>query len=385
VKRLKTKLNRIPFSITLKYTQLAQELQAQGKEIIRLTAGEPDFSTPESVSEAGIQAIRDGFTRYTPAAGIPELRKGIADLLNKTYSLPYEPNQVIVCNGGKQALYETIYAITNEGDEVIIFTPDWVSYAPQVEMCGCTPVFVETTIENDFQPDIDTLRALITSKTKAMIVNSPSNPTGTVYSREVLEGIAEVAVENDIWMISDEIYANLIYEGNHISLGTVGEAFKKTITINGFSKSHAMTGWRCGYVAAPTEIAKEIGKMQSHLSSNINSITQKAALKALSVDTEYMRKSFEERREMMTKGLDDIGIEYCKPNGAFYVFMNFSWVKDSYENDDELTMDLIKNYGIALIPGSAFHAPWFMRLSYASSVEDLKKALELLGKFKQAH
>lgn len=382
---MKTKLNKIPFSITLKYTQLAQELQAQGKEIIRLTAGEPDFATPESVSMAGIEAIQSGFTRYTPAAGIPELRRGISDLLKETYSLNYEPHQIIVSNGGKQALYETIYAITDQEDEIIIFTPDWVSYAPQVEMCGCKPIFVETKLENDFQPEMAALEAAITNRTRAIIVNSPNNPTGTVYSREVLEGIAKIAVEKDIWVISDEIYANLIYEGRHISFGTVGDVFKKTITINGFSKSHAMTGWRCGYVAAPVEIAKEIGKMQSHLSSNVNSITQKAALKALTVDTEYMRKSFEERRELMTKGLDEIGINYCKPNGAFYAFMDFSWVKDFYENDDALTMDLIKNYGIALIPGSAFHAPWFMRLSYASSVEELKKALETLKKFKQDH
>jgi aspartate aminotransferase len=385
VKQLKTKLNKIPFSVTLKYTQLAQELQAQGKEIVRLTAGEPDFATPESVSEAGVQAIRDHFTKYTPAAGIPELRKGISDFLKKKYSLGYEANQIIVSNGGKQALYETIYAITDEEDEVVIFTPDWVSYAPQVEMCGCKVVFVETKFEDDFQPDIVALKAAITQRTRAIIVNSPNNPTGTVYSRETLEGIARIAVENDLWIISDEIYANLIYEGKHVSFGTIPGAFEKTITVNGFSKSHAMTGWRCGYVAAPIEIAKEIGKMQSHLSSNVNSITQKAALKALSVDTEYMRTAFEERKSLMCEGLDAIGIEYCKPKGAFYVFMDFSWIKDTYEDDDALAMALIKDYGLALVPGSAFHAPWFMRLSYASSAEELKKALKILEKFKQDH
>jgi aspartate aminotransferase len=385
VKRLKTKLNNIPFSITLKYTQLAQELQAQGKDIVRLTAGEPDFSTPELVSEAGIQAIKDHFTKYTQAAGIPELRKGISDLLREKYSLDYQANQVVVTNGGKQALYQTLYAITEEEDEIIVFTPDWVSYVPQIEMCGCTPVFVETRLENNFQPELEAFKAAITPKTRALLVNSPNNPTGTVYSREILEGIVAIAVENDLWIISDEIYANLVYENEHISIGTIGDAFKKTITINGFSKSHAMTGWRCGYVAAPVEIAKEIGKMQSHLSSNVNSITQKAALKALSVDTEYMRKAFEERRELMSKGLNEIDVDYCKPNGAFYVFMDFNWVKDQYENDDELTMDLIKNYGLALVPGSAFHAPWFMRLSYASSVEELKKALEIISRFKKDH
>ncbi|MEA1885337.1 MAG: pyridoxal phosphate-dependent aminotransferase [Thermotogota bacterium] len=382
---MKKILNKIPFSVTLKYTQLAQEMQSKGIDVIRLTAGEPDFETPREVSLSAKKAIDDGFTKYTPASGIPELRKGIANLLKERYLLNYDPAQIVVTNGGKQALYQAIYAITNPGDEIIVFTPDWVSYVPQIEMCDCKAVFVDTDAEKNFQPDVEKIAEKITERTLGIIINSPNNPTGTVYSKETLEKIADLAVEKNIWVISDEIYATLVYEGTHVSFGTLGKVFDKTITINGFSKSHAMTGWRCGYVAAPAAIAKEIGKMQSHLSSNINSITQKAALKALTVDTTYMKEAFEKRREIVSSALDDIRINYCHPAGAFYFFMDFEWVKDAYPTDDDLTMDLIQNYGLAMVPGSAFHKPWFMRLSYASSEEELQKAMGILKDFKQNH
>jgi aspartate aminotransferase len=382
---LKKILNNIPFSVTLKYTQLAQEMQSKGIDVIRLTAGEPDFETPREVSLSAKKAIDDGFTKYTPASGIPELRKGIANLLKEKYSLHYDPAQIVVTNGGKQALYQAIYAITNPGDEIIVFTPDWVSYVPQIEMCDCKAVFVETDAEENFQPDVEKITEKITERTRGIIINSPNNPTGTVYSKKILEEIADLAIEKDIWVISDEIYANLVYEGTHVSFGSLGKAFDKTITINGFSKSHAMTGWRCGYVAAPIPIAKEIGKMQSHLTSNINSITQKAALKALTVDTSYMKEAFEKRRKIVSDALDDLGINYCHPAGAFYFFMDFEWVKEAYPTDDDLTMDLIQNYGLAMVPGSAFHKPWFMRLSYASSEEELQKAMGILKDFKQKH
>jgi len=382
---LKKILNNIPFSVTLKYTQLAQELQSKGMDVIRLTAGEPDFETPRDVSLSAKNAIDDGFTKYTPASGIPELRKGISNLLKESYSLNYDPSQIVVTNGGKQALYQAIYAITDPGDEIIVFTPDWVSYVPQIEMCECRAVFVDTDANKNFQPDVEKIVKKINENTRGMIINSPNNPTGTVYSKATLKKIADLALEKNIWVISDEIYANLVYDGNHVSFGSLGDVFEKTITINGFSKSHAMTGWRCGYVAAPAAIAKEIGKMQSHLSSNINSITQKAALKALTVDTTYMKEAFEKRRKIVSNALEDLGIGYCHPAGAFYFFMDFEWVKDDYSTDDDLTMDLIKNYGLAMVPGSAFHKPWYMRLSYASSEEELQKAMRILKDFKLNH
>ncbi|MFP4461014.1 MAG: aminotransferase class I/II-fold pyridoxal phosphate-dependent enzyme [Thermotogota bacterium] len=382
---MKSTLNNIPFSVTLKYTQLAQDLQSKGIKVIRLTAGEPDFETPREVSLSAKKAIDDGFTKYTPASGIPELRKGIANLLKDSYALDYDFSQIVVTNGGKQALYQSIYAITNPGDEIIVFTPDWVSYVPQIEMCDCQAVLVDTDADNDFQPDVDKIASSITERTRAIIINTPNNPTGTVYSKETLEKIADLALEKDIYVISDEIYANLVYDGTHVSFGSLRGVFEKTIIINGFSKSHAMTGWRCGYVAAPTPIAKAIGKLQSHLSSNINSITQKAALKALTVDTTYMREAFKIRRKIVSEALDDVGISYCHPAGAFYFFMNFDWVSDAYPTDDDLTMDLIQNYSLAMVPGSAFHKPWYMRLSYASSEEELKQAMGILRDFKQEH
>ena len=382
---MKKILNNIPFSVTLKYTQLAQELQSKGIDVIRLTAGEPDFETPREVSLSAKNAIDEGFTKYTPASGIIELRNGIAGLLKEKYSLNYDSSQIVVTNGGKQALYQSIYAITNPGDEIIVLTPDWVSYVPQVEMCNCKAVLVDTAADKNFQPDITKIAEKITEKTRGIIINSPNNPTGTIYTRETLEKIADLALERKFWIISDEIYANLVYDGEHVSIGSLGEVFNNTITINGFSKSHAMTGWRCGYVAAPPEISKEIGKMQSHLSSNINSITQKAALKALTVDTTYMRDAFEQRRKIVSQALDNIGIDYCHPAGAFYFFMNFEWVKYAYQTDDDLTMDLIQNHALAMVPGSAFHKPWYMRLSYASSEEELTRAMEILKDFKKNH
>ena len=382
---MKKTLKSIPFSVTLKYTQLAQEMQSKGMDVIRLTAGEPDFDTPHEVSLSAKLAIDEGFTKYTPASGIPELRKGISELLKTKYHLDYAPSQIIVTNGGKQALFQSLYAITNPSDEIIVLTPDWVSYVPQIEMCGCQAVLVETDADNDFQPNILQIAEKVTERTRGIIINSPNNPTGTVYTDQTLEKIAELALEKDLWVISDEIYANLVYDGTHVSIGSLGKIIEKTITINGFSKSHAMTGWRCGYVAAPEAIAKEIGKMQSHLSSNINSITQKAALKALLVDTEYMKEAFEKRRAIVSEALDNIGIDYCHPAGAFYFFMDFNWVKDAYQSDDDLTMDLIQNYSLAMVPGSAFHKPWYMRLSYASSEEELKKAMSILQDFKNRH
>ncbi len=381
---MKRVLNTLPFSVTLKYTQIANDLISKGKDVVKLTAGEPDFPTPDLICEAAKFAIDEGFTKYTASSGITELRLGISRMLKEKYGLVYESDEIVVSNGGKQALYNAIYSISDEGDEIILFSPDWVSYIPQIRFCGCREVLIETFMENSFIPDMDTVKKSITEKTRAIIINSPNNPTGAVYPLDVLEELAEIAKAHDIFVISDEIYANLNYEGTHVSIASLPGMKERTIVLNGFSKSHSMTGWRVGYTAAPTAISKTIGKFQSHLTSNINSIAQRAALAALDVNTDYMLVEFDKRRKVVCEGLEETGIPFYRPKGAFYVFMDFRWCKDLFKNDDELTMHLIEKYGIVLIPGSAFNSPFFMRLSYASSVETIEKALERISSFKSS-
>jgi len=379
---LKTILNTLPFSVTLKYTQIANDMLSKGKDVIKLTAGEPDFPTPDFVCEAAIKAIDEGFTKYTASSGIVELRKGISTFLKNTYNIEYSQDEIVVSNGGKQALFNSIYAITDPGDEVIVFTPDWVSYIPQIRFCGCKEVLVETLMENEFIPEIESIKSAITEKTKAIIINSPNNPTGSVYPESTLKEIAKLALENNLIVISDEIYANLNYDEKHISIASMENMKERTIVLNGFSKSHSMTGWRVGYTAAPKEISREIGKLQSHMTSNINSIAQKAALAALEVNTDYMLEEFDKRRKIICEALTEIGIDYYRPKGAFYVFMDFRNFKNKFDNDDQLTMFLIEKYGLVLIPGSAFNSPFFMRLSYASSIDTIERAIQKIKELK---
>lgn len=379
---MKTILNTLPFSVTLKYTQIANDMLSKGKDVIKLTAGEPDFPTPDFVCEAAIKAIDEGFTKYTASSGIVELRKGISTFLKNTYNIEYSQDEIVVSNGGKQALFNSIYAITDPGDEVIVFTPDWVSYIPQIRFCGCKEVLVETLMENEFIPEIESIKSAITEKTKAIIINSPNNPTGSVYPESTLKEIAKLALENNLIVISDEIYANLNYDEKHISIASMENMKERTIVLNGFSKSHSMTGWRVGYTAAPKEISREIGKLQSHMTSNINSIAQKAALAALEVNTDYMLEEFDKRRKIICEALTEIGIDYYRPKGAFYVFMDFRNFKNKFDNDDQLTMFLIEKYGLVLIPGSAFNSPFFMRLSYASSIDTIERAIQKIKELK---
>ncbi len=373
--------SNLPFSETLKYTQLAQKLREQGKDIVSLTAGEPDFDTPQPVVEAAITALREGFTRYTASSGILPLRQAIASDLNQRTGLGYSPEEIVVSNGGKHALFNIFYTLLSEGDEVVVFTPDWVSYVPQIRICRGSPVLVSTEIENGFLPDPDRFRRHLNAKTKAVIVNSPNNPTGAVYPKDLLKELATIALEHDLWVISDEIYATMVYEGSHVSIAQFDGMKNRTALINGFSKSHAMTGWRCGYSAAPIEISEQVGKVQSHLTSNINSITQKAALKALEVDNHEMVQTFQARRDFVGQKLSELGIRHGTANGAFYFFMDFRPYLHSFTNDDQMATHLLEEYGIGLVPGSAFHAPGFMRMSFAASDQQLTQGIEKLRRF----
>jgi len=373
-------LGRIPFSETLKYTQLAQKMIEQGKDIVRLTAGEPDFNTPEPVIEAAYTAMKKGMTKYTNSSGIEDLRVGISKMLQR-YGIHYKPEEIVVSNGGKHALFNTIYTLTNPGDGVAVITPDWVSYLSQIAICGCRGIQIPTLFKEEFYPRPEVISKHITPETKVLIVNSPNNPTGAVYSKELLEEIARIAIDKNLWVISDEVYANLIYDGEHTSISTFPVMRERTVVINAFSKSHAMTGWRCGYSAAPLAVSKEIGKLQSHMTSNINAPTQKAALKALDVDTHEMFDEFKKRRDFICDQLKKIGFSFVYPKGAFYVFMDFNPYMAAFKDDDELAQKIITDFGVAMIPGSAFHAPGFLRMSYASSIEDLRKAAERLERF----
>ena len=333
-------LGRIPFSETLKYTQLAQKMIEQGKDIVRLTAGEPDFNTPEPVIEAAYTAMKKGMTKYTNSSGIEDLRVGISKMLQR-YGIHYKPEEIVVSNGGKHALFNTIYTLTNPGDGVAVITPDWVSYLSQIAICGCRGIQIPTLFKEEFYPRPEVISKHITPETKVLIVNSPNNPTGAVYSKELLEEIARIAIDKNLWVISDEVYANLIYDGEHTSISTFPGMRERTVVINAFSKSHAMTGWRCGYSAAPLAVSKEIGKLQSHMTSNINAPTQKAALKALDVDTHEMFDEFKKRRDFICDQLKKIGFSFVYPKGAFYVFMDFNPYMAAFKDDDELAQKII--------------------------------------------
>lgn len=379
-------------SPTLAIDSKFKEMKANGVDVVGFGAGEPDFETPENIKNAAIEAIKEGFTRYTPASGTLELKKAVAEKFKNDNNLVYEPSQIVISNGAKHSLVNAFSAILNPGDEVIIPAPFWVSYPEMVKMADGTPKFIYTTEEDNFKFSIDQLKEAITDKTKALILNSPSNPTGMVYTEEELRAIADVCVENNIYVISDEIYEKLIYEGKHISIGSFNEKiFDLTITINGMSKSYAMTGWRIGFAAANPQIAKIMANVQSHASSNPNSIAQKAALAGLTGPQDNiheMVKVFKERRDYMVERINNIdGVSCIKPNGAFYVMMNikalygkelYGQVIDSADKFAELFLEHAK---VAVVPGTGFGADGYVRWSYATSKENIKEGLDRLEKF----
>ena len=378
-------LSAIEPSITIKLNTLAKSMKAHGIDVVDLTAGEPDFPTPKEICEAAINAINEGFTKYTAAAGIMELREKIAEKLSKENFIPVEAKNIVVTNGAKNAIFNALSAIVNPGDEVIIIAPAWVSYIPQVKLLGAIPVVLCTSFENGFIPEISKLREIVNTKTKAIIINSPNNPTGVVYPKEFFKNLVELAQEAKFYIISDEIYEKLIYEGEHFSPASL--SMENVITVNGFSKAYSMTGWRIGYVAANDFIISNISKIQSHTASNVNSITQKAAVRAFDVDTNYMVEEFKKRRDFLATELEKIGVKFLKPSGAFYFFMDFSSFlgKSSMGKKLETGFDvcevLLKEFKLALVPGEGFEAPGFVRLSFAASMESLEKAINRIKEF----
>ncbi len=379
-------------SPTLAVDSKAKEMKAKGLDVVNFGVGEPDFDTPPHIKEAAMKAIKEGFTKYTPVGGIDELKEAIIEKFERDNALKYSKENIIVSCGAKHSLYNIAQAIFNPGDEVIIPSPYWVSYPDQVILNDAVPVFVETYEEDNFTLRPEILKQKITPRTKALILNSPSNPTGFIYDKKTLQEIAEIALKNNIYIISDEIYEKLIYEGHqHISIASLDEEIKnKTIVVNGVSKSYAMTGWRIGYAAGPVEIIKAMTKIQSQSTSNPTSIAQKAAVAALRGPqdcVEQMRTEFEKRRNYLVEQLNKIKGFSCKmPQGAFYAFPNIKEIFKKKAGTHELntSMDLsiylLEKAQVALVPGSAFGAEEYLRISYATSLENLKKGIERIKK-----
>ncbi|WP_074597164.1 pyridoxal phosphate-dependent aminotransferase [Sediminibacillus halophilus] len=380
-------------SSTLAITAKAKELKNQGHDVIGLGAGEPDFNTPQNILDAAEKAMRDGHTKYTPSGGLPALKEAIINKLEQDQQLEYSPEEIIVTNGAKHGLYTLFQVLLNPGDEVIIPAPYWVSYPEQVKLAQGMPVVVESKEANQFKITPEQLEQAITDKTKAVILNSPSNPTGVMYSEEELIAIGDICLKHDLLIVSDEIYEKLIYtDQQHVSIAQLSEPLKKqTIVINGVSKSHSMTGWRIGYAAGDSTIIKAMTGLASHSTSNPNSIAQYAALEAYSGSqdkVEEMRQAFQERLENLYQLITDIpGISCVKPKGAFYLFPNVrEAVKaNGFSNVDDWVAALLEEEKVALVPGSGFGAPENIRLSYAISLPQLEEAANRIKRFVQNH
>ncbi len=392
MKKLTERTKRLSPSMTLAISAMYKELVREGKDAINFSVGEPDFNTPEHICEAAIDAINDGFTRYTTASGIPELKEAICKKLKEENDLDYTPKNIIVGTGAKQPLFNAFLALCEEGDEVLVPSPYWVSYSEMIKVTDATPVYIDSAEENDFKVKIEDLEAAITPNTKCLIFNSPSNPTGTVYTREELSAIADLAVKHDFYIISDEIYEKLIYDGEHVSLASFNDEVKKlTVVINGMSKAYAMTGWRIGYAAASEEIIGAMNKLQGHSTSNPTSFVQKGALAALegsdeSVDA--MREQFVKRRDFMVETINNIPNISCrKPGGAFYVMMNIKELMGEeikgkiINNSMDFALHLLETAHVATVPGSAFGIEGFVRLSYAASMEEIAEGLNRIKEF----
>ncbi|MCA0269113.1 MAG: pyridoxal phosphate-dependent aminotransferase [Bacteroidetes bacterium] len=375
-------------SATLAMTAKASELKRQGLPVIGLSAGEPDFTTPQPIIEAAEQAMREGWTHYTDNAGLPELRAAIADKLRRDNGLAYEPTQVLLSNGAKQSVAQAVIAVVDDGDEVVIVSPYWVSYPEMVRLAGGVPVAVETTAEDGYVLRPEVLEAAITPKTRLVILNSPSNPTGVVYDRATQEALADVLRRHPhVLVISDEIYEYVVYDAEHVSFATLDGMYDRTITVNGFSKGYAMTGWRLGYLAAPTPLFKICARLQSQLTSAPSTISQKAGVAALAMDRRYvdeMVAAFRERRDFLIGRLSALnGLVLPRPEGAFYLFPDVSNYFGSVspkgrviEGADELAYYLLEDAHVALVPGDGFGAPNGIRLSYAASMENLAEAAD---------
>lgn len=385
---LSKKAQAVKPSSTLEITAKAKELKAKGIDVVGFGAGEPDFNTPKNICDVACDAIQTGFTKYTPVPGIIELKQAICDKFEKFNHIKYEPNQIVVSNGGKHSLTNIFSAILNPGDEVIIPVPFWLSYPEIVKLEDGVPVFIEATKEQQFKVTAEQIEAACTDKTKAIILNSPSNPTGMLYTREELEAIADVVVKKDIYVVADEMYEYLTYDGaEHISIASLNdEIYKRTITCSGVSKSYAMTGWRIGYTGSSVEIAKLMSSVQSHQTSNANSIAQRATLEALSGPQESMEAmtvEFDKRRKYMYDRVSKMPlVSVLEPKGAFYVFIDVSGVLEKEYKGEKIATSgnlakiLIDDFKVAVIPCADFGAPNYIRLSYAISIEQIGKGLD---------
>jgi aspartate aminotransferase len=368
------RLQNITESATIRISNLANELKNQGKDIISFSLGEPDFNTPEHIVDAAKASLDRGETHYTPSPGIPELRRAIVEKLKIDNNINTIAGNIIVTPGAKQAIFEVMLSVLQEGDEAIIFDPAWVSYDPCVKLAGARTVWAPTTCDNGFTP-IGT-GEYITKKTKLIVINSPCNPTGGVYDKSTIKEIADLAVDNNIMVLSDEIYEKIIYDKEHISIGSMDGMQDLTITVNGFSKAYAMTGWRLGYVSAPKEVYEQMVKLHSHSVSQATSFVQYAGIAALQGDqacVQNMVREFRERRDLLIKGLEKLGIKCTRPDGAFYAFADVS----EYGSGEAVAEVLLNKAFVATTPGAAFGKAGnnFIRISYATSKDRIKEAL----------
>ena len=390
---LSKKAQRIQASVTLAITAKAKEMKENGIDVISFGAGEPDFNTPQNIINAAIKAMEDGNTKYTNVNGILPLREAICKKFKEDNGLIYKPSQIVVSTGAKQSLANVFLAILNPGDEVIVPNPYWVSYPELIRLADGKPVFVESNETSSYKFTKENLEKVVTEKTKAIILNTPNNPTGTIYNKEELIEIAEFAKKHDLIIVSDEMYEKLIYDGEkHVSIASVSDdAYERTIVINGLSKSYAMTGWRLGYCGASEKIAKLMTNIQSHMTSNVCSITQYAAVEALNGPQDKVKEmivEFERRRNYMAKTLEEMNnLSIIKPQGAFYIMINIDKCLGKEINGERInnSMDfsakLLEHEKVAVIPGKAFGLDNYVRVSYATSMESIEKGLERINKF----
>ena len=384
--KIANRMENLSPSVTMAITALARELKAQGKDILSFSAGEPDFDTPEIIKQAAIKAINDGQTKYTAVEGIIATKQAIINKLKKDHNLDYKLDNILISNGAKHSLFNLFQVLVEDGDEVIIPAPYWVTYPEQVKFSDGVPVFIDTDDSTEFKITPEQLKAAITPKTKVLLLNTPSNPTGSVYTKEELTALGKVLEGTDIIVLSDEMYEKIIYNGKKFTAAAeVSEdMFKRTVTINGLSKAVAMTGWRFGYLASPdVKLVKALTKLQGQVTSNINTMTQYAAIPALEgdadADIEMMRAAFEERKNIVVKSFNEIkGLSTIDPDGAFYAFVN---IKDVTNDSMKFCADLLEQKGVALVPGLAFGTEGYVRFSFATDLATIQEGIKRIKEF----
>ncbi|GGD46449.1 aspartate aminotransferase [Malaciobacter pacificus] len=388
--KIASRMENLSPSVTMAITALGRELKAQGKDILSFSAGEPDFNTPEIIKEAAIQAIKDGHTKYTAVEGITETKQAIINKLKKDHNLDYKLEHIVISNGAKHSLFNLFQVLIENGDEVIIPAPYWVTYPEQVKYSDGVPVFIETDDSTEFKITAEQLKAAITPKTKILLLNTPSNPTGAVYTKEELEAIAKVLVGTDIIVLSDEMYEKIMYNGKEFTAAAQisDDMFQRTVTINGLSKAVAMTGWRFGYIATPNvDLVKAMIKLQGQVTSNVNSITQHAAIPALEgaadETIEMMRVEFEKRKNIAVESFNAIkGLSTIDPDGAFYLFIN---IKEVTNDSMKFCSDLLEQKGVAVVPGLAFGTEGYFRFSFATDLASIQEGIKRIKEFVERH